>query len=1056
MNRFTPLVVTLLVLGLLVGTIAPAHAGSFERVDRLNFFERGSDPTLFQPALVKAGSDSRVMIWDQGLQAYLELTVPTDSQNFNDTFPPTRFTPADYLETRQVLNWFDVGTPGGFWEETGQFWSYRTRSDTARTRVPVVKRVDGGDSVSLPDSGIKSIVARGTFWYLQPDSGPLLKWDPRTDDGLVDSGPGTLHGRVIGLGDENRIFTRSDRQIRVYEGREMERSRVFKRMKAVSVNGDYIYVLTRGNRILKLDSNLSIQFTYNISGVGSLADVDVLGNRLFLVGNSGFHVATLSEEQSSFFSSSQNIRPTTLLTTYPDFLNRAKHSRIWVDAGAGSPTIYLNRRGDGAREVSVNDIGFRSESSSMSSDDLPLNSYQYFQTGATFWNGDNRLFYFYPEEKSVEAYDRGGRILRRAVLDFDEFDSLRNVSFLGADQNRIIFEGEIVYPEQGFERTVLIYSWDGELRRSFRLHEPLGTSFSEAVTPCTEWRYDGRGHLYVLGWDYVQQYDLWGYPGQVIHDVVRPTDLMRAGDRLYVMDMNGWRLSAYDLADTYGYRFGTPPGQLAVTGGEFGEDRRVVLTARERGEASKQSILKYNPRTFQYQTVFEHPTQSLRYPEVAAGDTLYFWGKRPGANQSQLFVSDLVQFAARPTGVQFRPGGSGVYDRDRNILIVPRERDGSSDPRHDTGFYYTDGDHSMRGIRNSGDLVRLEPGGFTGYYAVKQSGNQYSIVNGYFQRESDTAHWRWVTSDTIVTSPYPMEQLTLRGGELYINRLLEPGVSELGVLDPQADPGNRLRWMYRAPGVLRWIEPGESRSLVLHRTTKSRGRVVLHYRGDPPTGGVQGQLVTSSPASLSGVQLRTDPGGIRLSSESGGGFSTDGLPVGYVQLMTEGYEKHFSYPIHVPVKANQFELLSEISVEVDQELLLLERGLGYFGEGQYRRARIAFEAYRDLVGDGPYYRLGGIYLKEIYQRQGQVDRLVNLYEERPGMFDARDRRGLYSQVEDPSVRRDILSDFDPTWHQFLNQFREWQLKDSLSTVPPFRHERLGESDRPRTPHRSQN
>lgn len=1045
-KRYLIAILGVLISGCLVVS-TPLFAQPAERVDRHTFFESDNRTVLSQPTRVDVRSETSVMIWDRGLQSYLRVnpTALQSSETEAQSIEPLRS--SELLEARKAMRWFPMEDPEGFWGQSNQYWTFQADARES-TGALTVETVGGDERISLPEHGIRSVVSRSSYWYLQPDTGPLIKWDPHASNGRVDTGPALIRGRLFDIGPNGRIYTRSDREIRVYSDGQVEQSRVFQQLKSMARSKPFLYVLTGQNRILKLDENLSVQFTYRLPNGLNPVDLDVRNNRIYFVGTGGFHVAKLDESQSSFFSSSQDLDIERVLGSFPDVLDTPKHRRLW----ANKDRLYLNRREGGARAISAHDTGFSESRANVSMDDLPLNPFQYFQTDATFWNGTDRLYYFFPDERTVESYDREGQIVRRSVLEFDEFNNLRNVGFIGADRNRIIFEGDVIYPEYGYERTVLIYTWDGELKRAFRPQKPSGISFSEAVAPSANWEYDGQGHLFVLGGDYVQQYDLRGYPGQTIADVSRPTDVLRVDDTLYVMDLNGWRLSQYTLNDDPVYRFGTPPTQLAIMDAESSGDGGIVLAGREPGD-DQHDILEYNPNTFNYQTVFEHPNQSLRHPEVAAGDTLFFWGRRSGSNPYQLFVSDLQQFAARPTGIEFSPAGSGTYDRERDLLLVPQDGSHIREKRSsaDTGIYYTNGSHPMKGLVNSDGLKDVVPGGFTGYYGVVNSDDGDVIVTGYLQRGSDTSNWQWTTSDTIVRSPYPIEQISLRDGRLYLTRRVSRGVSELGVVRIDGDERRDVRPLYRLRGDLRWIRPGDDRSLILHKTSRNRGNVALLYHGEAPTGGAQGQLVTSSPASLADIQLRTDPGGIRFQTEAGGSFSVDGLPVGYVRIMTEGYEKHFSYPVRARIKPDQFTLLSEVSVEVEEELLLLERGLGYFNEGQFRRSRIALEAYRNLVEEGPYYRMAGIYLKEIYQRQGEASLLTSIYRESPGLFDERDRRALYEMVQNKKAKRDIIQGFDEHWHPFLSEFKRYRLRllentsgsTGESVTRPYRFKTIG-------------
>jgi len=1027
--------------------ICPAHGASAQSVETVRLFDTNPRDALVNPTSVHRSHGNQLAVWDRSLQEYVRLsrfdtsgTIPPSTRSFDQVIQR-------YLEAHMTRKWSGAKKPTGFWGTDERFWIIHSQPDSDSA---VFRSLDGDHERILNIAGhVRSVVPHQSYWYVQTDTGPLYRVDPMAPNNSTDTAALRIHGRLVGISDEGQFVTTTRNEVRVYNDRSVQQSRVFQNLRGVAYNEGSIYVLKGPRQVIKLNQNLSIQFRFQLLG-STFRDLTVRNGHLFLVGPEGLFETNTGDIRRSFFSATKELRPDKILGTYPQFFDEAMNSRMWVRSPLD---VYLQSRSREYQRIHLGDTKITNKKNEVTNSELPLNAFQYFQSRQSFWNRNDRLYYFYPDEQSIEAYNSSGKLLRRTKISSRQYQHIQKVQFLGADRERILFEGEILFPELGFRRAVLVYSWKGNLKRSFRLQKHHSLRFSDALGPRSRWRYDGNGHIYVLGMDYIQRFDLWGYPGRVFNTVSRPLDLMVTNGKIAVLDLNGWQLKLFDRGNVNHYRFATPPRQLGVSGATTISSQRAILSAipsipseRSGSKIHKRSIYMFNPTTFEYRAVFEHPNRSFRYPSVNDdADTLFFWATREDESTYRLYTSDLTQLSARPTRYRFHPSGPGLFDSGRNLLIFPGRSKPLLENRPDSRsyYYYLSMGDSIQPLKNSARLRQLVQGGFTGYYGIEKYNNDYRLVSGYLHRRVDTGPLAWARSDTLAEFSQPVTQLLYENGRLYVTSRTENGLARTGVINV----GNRsfgspeIVWKQSYRGNVRWVRPGDDRSLILHRSSPARGNLAMLYTEDPPTGGIQGSLVTDGPANLQGATLRIDPGGQRLRTSSGGNFSVDEVPVGYVRMMTEGHRMNFAYPVHVPVRENEFSILSNVSVRVEEDLLLFRRGLNDFSEGKFRQARIALEAYRNLIEEGPYYELASLYLTEIYRREGRVNSLVTLFKRMPKIFRATDIRYLYRRVSSPEDRRMLLDRFDRPWNSHFREFLQYQkqkLRNTTGSSPAIR------------------
>ncbi|MFB6346524.1 MAG: hypothetical protein ABEK50_12260 [bacterium] len=1034
---------TFLVVLIGVGFATSADASATLRVhDSANFFSFDTGPFLVDPGSVKAGPDGTVAVWDEGLQQFFfhnpERNSPprishsdtnaSDTRTSDTSTPDTPITQpetvpedpyklndflSDYHQVQVVRRWGLSRSPKSFFGVDGVLWSYQpgranqSGTETIRSIHPRPKKIQ----LTGP---VRSIVTAQEQWIIQRAGSdtPLVRWDPYSEEGLVDTAAFEISGTLIGVTQDGRYLTQRENKLLTYRnGKELE-SRTFSDIKDLEIQSNSVFVLTGNREVTRLNSRLTAQYTFFLPRKRSYRSLAVTGDTLYLTSPEGLFKSELDETGRSFFSQSSRLALQTVAPSFPVSESPQSGHRLWIDQSGTGTRLLVKTDTTLIRSVDYSTGQFMNPKQS-SLDDLSRTAFQYFQVESTYWRGKGSLYYFFEEDSAVEQYDTEGRLIQRRNFSFDDFEIMRDLQFLGANSKSVYFSARLLDSGRGLQRFVLQYNWDGKLKRSFRLQHPFRDKEYMAKKEGGSWRYLGRGNFYQIHDNSVVIYDNQGYPRQTISNVSNPVDVARNRGTLFVLDLGGKRLKAFDYPNLPSRRHALPfdlrIGSVAHSG-----TREMIFSGVNDG-GSKMSLYQYNPETFNYQQVLSHPKQDLHYPVLNdAGDSLFFWGTDTPGEQWTLYVSDTVKYSARPLKTDVRLRGKGFFSDERQLLFYPVR------PKDDTGvlYHYTDplGD-TLSELANTEDILHLHPGGFTGYYAIKKHSDTYSIVSGYLDRPSDTRPLGFVSSDTLYNSSSPILRLMPINGRLYFSRRNNEGFSKLGAISQPAsytEAGTTIRsasvnWLGKFRGSLKTYLQLNGHSYVNLRTTHRLGRFYhLYTDAAPGNGGLQGSLTSENPQDLKGIRLRVDPGGHLAKTAETGRFSLSSVPTGYVQLSSPSYRHHFSYPVELPIKRDQYTVKQSVPMAEKEEFLLLERGLQAYKQDEWKRARIPLEAFRELTQKGPYYQSTDAFMEEIYRHTGDTAAQFRLFERRPELFSVPERLELYRSTSNASHRSSIL------------------------------------------------
>lgn len=1016
---------TLMAVLLLGAALAGGSAAAVPRpVDRLFLEDRSSPekPFLVDPGSLTLGPGGRLAVWDRGLGRFFRFDVaPEDPPGKGSSWSPVAVMKRQETVRARRLMGFD-GDPGSIWDHRGRLWTYDPKVASRAGTVPL-RALDASGDVRFEPGPIGALQAGETGWFIQFASGSddlLRRGDPggTSDTEIL---PLDLRGRLVGVGPGPRFYTREGDRLHAYDRSGRVATHSFVNLQTVAVDGESVFVLAGENRIVEANARLAVQFTYYFARPRRFRDLAVHRRTAYLAGEEGLFRSPLDSSTGSFFSSSSTLRLEELAGSLPDRYEREYARRIQLIGGETYPRLSLPLSDERVLEVGFDGRRLNRAASPRPLAQAPLGQF-HRPGGPRGYQGPlGRFYYYFPDRGLVESYDTAAENRRRTRVEFDSFELVKDIDFLGADPDRILFRGRVMDPERGLRRALLIYGWQGELERVVHLHHPEGRARLAADTRPVSWRYDGHGHVYALHERYLQAYDLQGYPAGVLTGVTRPRDVVRRGEHLFVLDMRGWRVSAYRQPETLHTRFASPPDYPRVSGAAPVDDGRTILSARTE-PSGRHQILEYDDRTRTYQAVFQHPHRSLRYPVSApGGDTLFFWGRRGADRPWTLYRSDLRKYAAGTTGQQAPVRGPGFYSESHNMLLIPVETRSSTAPR----YHYLYPGRGQAPLRGSQDLQHLKPGGFIGYYGVQRVEAGDALVAGYLSLPSDTSGWHWNVSDTLLVSPRPIRGLVPRGNRVYLSVESRPGFTRLGRYDvsSSAEAGQRtdgpgaVRWLHESRGRLRWIRPGRSDpTRVLHRPLPSRGYLAdLYAPSTLRTGGLQGRLQSREPADLEGVPLRVEPGGQLIETATGGQFSRGGVPEGYVRIVSRSHRHHLAARDWMRVKPGEFTVPASVPVILGEELVLLERGLSYYREDRERRALISLQAFLELVQEGPSHHWAGALLETLHWSRGDRESLVRLFRQRPSLFSPSERLRLIASSASGSVGRNLYAALDPGW-----------------------------------------
>ncbi|MFP4686932.1 MAG: hypothetical protein ACLFN5_02350, partial [bacterium] len=317
------------------------------------------------------------------------------------------------------------------------------------------------------------------------------------------------------------------------------------------------------------------------------------------------------------------------------------------------------------------------------------------------------------------------------------------------------------------------------------------------------------------------------------------------------------------------------------------------------------------------------------------------------------------------------------------------------------------------------------------------------ILSGYLDQEHDTAPWSWQEVEKIKFIDGQLTQLMSGDEKLYIAKE-DDNWTELFELDISDRENPELELKMRGYGSLRWVKPGREEAIVLQKQDGHWGRLVLVYFGSYQPGGISGRLQAEDPLDLEGIELMVQPGGQLVHTGSGGSFSFDEVGPGYVEVSPTSYEYHFPRPYDLFVPEGAFNVDRRPVLYPRETLFLLERGRQNFKEGSYRRARIAFEAFRRLAAGGPYYDWGTGMLKEIYWREENIEGLQELFQEVPDYFSPEETYRLYRLSRDEQLNIELLNRVSTYHDSYKNELIDYHISflketadpDSQTVLPP--------------------
>ncbi len=1005
------------------------------------------------------GPDGDRMVWDRTLQRFF-LSNHSESTAIPDTDPRARGMPLNTLLNKVhegvVLSEWGLDNPlKGFFDGNGTFWYYDTTLAENADTFSLISRGKSTDDLAIRGP-VQSIVPSGNWILVQRKNGitSRVRYDRTEATGGRDSRPISLEGRLIDVTSDGLYLTRTGTTLRTFRGNNPVSSRSFSSIRDVEVANGSIYVLTGRDEITRLDTALSPLFTFFLPGTKTYRCLAVWGDTVFVTAREGLFKGVLEESGEYFFSQSSRLDLTTIAGTLPDFSKKKSYRpRLWITANPDSTTVLVQTEENRIRTLIHRDTGF-SGKKRLSVGQLSTSQFQYFKGNSTYWDGSQFLYHYFPDERVLEQYDTAGRLVKRRKFDFSESETLRNVEFLGATKKRVYFTGEVNDLRDGFRKNLITFNWKGEQLRVVDPVRPFATGDYTTLDEPT-WDFTGGGNLYELHTGYVQIYDLKGYPRGIIHDVHEPVDVDRQGQTLFVLDLNGERLRTFRMTDSSSTRLGLPPSEVTVSGAT-GSREKTILTARS-PDKNRLSLYEYQPNTYQFEQVLDHSRYSLRYPTLSNnGDTLFFFGKSPSSSTWTWFRSGTVKYAARALGTIKGVRGPGVLDAGRDLFFLPVKA--SSDTGEMYHYLAPNGDTDAR-LKNSESLKYLVPGKLGGFYGVQDGNEADRIVVGYLSRESDTSPLKWTVADTIYQSSESIGRLFVEDDYLFLVQQRSPGYTRIGKLPtgyvPGSSSGNTspVQWLEEFRGQIAWLARNGSHYQILLQSQFNAGILLDWYPSKVPTpGGIRGQLKMRSPSGLSGIPLRTDPGGMSVLTRETGQFSMSEVPTGYVHLEVPNHENHFAYPVNLVIKSGEYTLRSSLPLAKKEELSLLEGGVNFFQRNRYGRAASSLNLFRKLVPSGPYHQWTDGIMEVIQREREKTLTQYKLFRERPELFDSSERLEIVKELEDPSKKLDIYRSYrgviEPVYRQYFRyrtKILYGEMKDSLFNASSLKTPPTGES-----------
>lgn len=944
-----------LVLGLFI-SFQPAVAVT------LDWSEQTPDTGLINPQRLAVSSEGRLAVWDQTLQRWLL----TDSSGRFDRSLTPRVTHQAVKKGERLGVLSDSQPPRGYWDQTGNFWSYFP-GELGADPSSLVSHTDPKRRLSF-DTSVQSLVPLGDRWIIQDQQGNLTVKDPYLDNTTLEKLEIQEKANLVAVNQAGEAFFQSGRQLVKYRDEEQ----VAKAQQAASVelvtSDTEVFIFTE-DRLGRLNDGLGADLSVLLPGVTEIRDVEFQEDRLWVLTDKGVHVGEKPTGDGGIFGSTERVN----LRTVQPVLTRDGDSseeevQFWVRQHEGG--IEGRVKADTEHWFA----GAADNPSGTEARTPPLGLLQSTARDTTFWHPDDRYYHYFDEEGLVEEFGPGGDLRRSIELtpreDAQEIFGLGTVDFLGANEDVILFTTMAVLPNKGPRRIVMIYDQTGELNRAIHLREPIP---EDGIAPVeqADLVFDGEQGIYRLGSDHVRRFDLYGYPTGTELGLTDPQNLRLVGDHLYVVE-SGPRLVVREPSTTSGFRYGTLPSDPEVRSVTGGQNNPLIVISTSRG--SRLARYHADDRSFETMVEFDRP---IRAPaEFSSGDAIYFWsrtekGWRLGKVESPRFnprEQDIMVSAE--TKPRYVPGLSGY--------LIPPEKpspDGAwrlVRPDKDT-VQHINMDVPVSWLGTDGeDWLMAQP-------AV--NGNSYRVQEAETETSGDT-QVRLRPGEEVFTIDEPLRGIErLQGGQYRVRTVPEPGYTRIQENSPDEvanDSGTILR------GDVKFVQNSADHDLLYRRLGPAGGHLV-EWHEDDPQGGVQGRAQASGPTDLEGLPVWIQPGGHLVELDSGGQFTVSNLPVGRAKIWRRSHQHFISEGDELIVQEGEYSLFEDLKIDY-QENSLLETALNRIRAEQYQTALFALRRFSEARMDGPAHGWSERLSRVVRWRQGSRSFFRDVLEEDPGFL----------------------------------------------------------------------
>lgn len=988
------LVIILCLAGFFSLVIIPRDLRAGPVQDTVNFLESDTPTKLVNPESVRVSRAGTVAVWDSHLQDFQFFTSGDSPEISWDKFLNKE------EQVRKFERWNVTGKREGVWTDTTSFWYYDPEVAARADSVYFFNIRHPADTFAL-SGPIKSFITGEEYWLIQHSNGVVEKREPVPGGDILNTALVETEAKLVGKIDTDSFIFRDQETIFLYnrEGEEIRRVN-YNGLRAVKTVNEFVYILLEEGRILKLDKDFNEDFAFNFVDDFTFRDMAFYDETVYIVAEEGLYLTELNESGRSFFYAGASVYLSEICAAGESFLKKSPGTanRIW----SGGENIYL-WDGDRSREVPLSAGKFNGRGEFIKESRVPLTAFQYFQSPHTTWDGDT-LYYYFPDEQLVEAYDSRGSVAKSVILEQSR-EYINNTKFLGASKKNILFSGELIRSSGQKNRAIIVYDWDGELQRILQPVHPAEENIPPQPDTYPRFEYTGGDLIYDLYSNHIQTYDLYGYPSQKIGGLLYPRDVTVDQEGLYILDARGYRVIRREQPAPRHVRFATSSEQPPINEALMTGPGEAIITV---GPPDKAYLARYEAEEQEIRKILEHPTRSLRYPVASGGDTIYFWGEKQTRRESLLYRFDSQRYVASEMGYSEAIREPVDFDNRKNILLVPRKL-GPSDT---LAYAYFDPQSETEGIiRNSQNLELILPEGPTGYTGVIKSGDKFEITGGFLEGEPATGPLYWRSTDTYLEVDDPVKQLVFLENKFLLAQ--EEGSAQTRLLTYSFLPADRAgggpgkNSYFTGYGQLRWLEYGEEQCLLLWKSA-GFGRLVNTYSSPPKTGGIAGNVDLDVPGTAEGIEILTEPGGQMTKTNTGGEFTLNGVQTGYLKVFPPSSRYHFEQPLVVRVNSAQYTVDQRASLRSVEELGLLERGLKNYRNSELSRARIAMEAFRSMVESGPYFTWTARPLFEIYRAENNINGLRLIYENHPRVFSSTEQYRFWKRLKSGEKAEELL------------------------------------------------